>query len=402
MMPKIRCGVVLLALAAGGMLASSGVLAFGADFEPKRPPEPVGVVTSLRTTLQRTWDAQEKTPLGLDDVIESFVVEDEDVPSALARLSNEHNVLCGIAVVPYPPQYLQPNGAPLFRPLRASLSRATVRQILDTLVALDPCFEWREDRGVINLALRGTFGQEQHPLHTVIPEWTADGVPYVIALYGDPSWSGTPLFRSGRLPDDFPVGIGYSGPAWDEWPLVTVYAENETLLQILNDIAGQLHLSWWMFDLRLIGRDYVACVLGIDIPPTPYLPPLITDEVASASVGQSATSAYPCPCSSSQQAIHQPPARTATATASAAPSSAVLPLRASLAPHGFAFAWDAHTRTASAMKGRTHIAVVEGARVAALNGVPVKLPEAVTLRDGRMFVPQALLRLVTEAAAGTA
>jgi hypothetical protein len=175
-------------------------------------------------------------------VIEKFEVRNEDVPSAVASLANEHAVLCGIAVVPYPqhtgPALVQ---AP-FKRVTLAVSHVKVRELLNRLVALDPAFEWREREGVVNVALRGTFKNPAHPLNRVIPHFAVHDVPYPFALYGD--WQGEMrgLFRlewASGLPM---MGVG-SGPPPSEYPPVTVDARDNTALLILNDMARQLRLS---------------------------------------------------------------------------------------------------------------------------------------------------------------
>jgi len=346
----------------------------------------------FKSTLQRTWDAMDRTPPTLSSVIERFDVTRETIPSAVVRLANEQGVLCGFYLVPWPEA--QPGTSEPFISVSATFQDATLAQILDALVSLDPRFTWWEERGVINVALASAVDHSAHPLNVRLPLFAADEVPYLLALFagGDcrDRITPAPLFEELYLTTGLLVGMAGSGPRLELYPPVTVTAESWTTVEILNEIAWQLKLPWYIVDRRMLGGRDIGFSMGVDLLPLPTARPALQSAVEDTVV--TAGQETPLPSPSHEQEEADDPAGTATATASAAPSSAVLPLRASLAPQ----------RTASAVKGRTHIAVVEGARVAALNGVPVKLPQAATLRDGRMFVPQALLRLVTEAAAGTA
>jgi hypothetical protein len=228
------------------------------------------VLLPFPSGLQRLWNARQRTIADLDSVIEKFEVRDEDVPTAGVRLANEHNVLCGIAVLPWPPSAAAPPPRPLFKRVGAAFARARVRDILDRLVVSDPSFEWRETDGVVNVALRGTFDNPGHPLNQVIPEFDVRDVPYLIALHGYPGWPVQGLFRLDWA-QGFPLILAYSGPAPYEYPPVTLSARQQSPLQIINEMARQLKLSWLLFDGRLVGDRRVWFQMDLELPTTHYI-----------------------------------------------------------------------------------------------------------------------------------
>ena len=247
------------------------------------------VGTSEKSTLDLLWEARNRTVLGADGIIQSrFRAVEQDVPTIVARLANEHNVLCGIAVVPYPPEIREAPAQPPFKRLNVEVEGVVVRDLLNLLVQADPNFEWREDNGVVNVALRGTFGNEKHPLNTVIPRFEVNDVPYYFALFGNPTGETTGLFRTGDLTSRLGVGLVYSGPPLDTLPRVSVSASNKTVLQIVNDVARQLRLCWQIFDSRLIGGKMVLLLMELQLLGTADLSPFVP-----RSGTQSSTDALP-------------------------------------------------------------------------------------------------------------
>jgi len=259
-----------LMLVAGALLSMQAVGA-------QPPPSPPGVKAPL-TSLQREWAARDRTVRGPEDIIETFHVANLDVPSAVARLANEQAVLCGIAIVPYPQHLGPPSVLPPFKRVTLAVNRVRVREILNRLVGLDPAFGWREDSGVITVALRATLENPEHPLNATIPTFVVNEVPWPIALFG---WSGEwqvdpgPLFRLGWA-EGWPFSFAYSGYApIEELPRVTISARNQTPLQILDEMARQLRLSWWMFDGRLAytgANRFINFQMGLKMPTTPRPP----------------------------------------------------------------------------------------------------------------------------------
>jgi hypothetical protein len=247
--------------------ALCGAVSGGLPAEPQPPEAPKGVRLPFLSTLQQLWNARERTIADLDSVIEKFEVRDEDVPTAVGRLANEHNVLCGIAVLPWPRNTAAPSPGPPFKYVRNSFACARVRDILDRLVVSDPSFEWREADGVVNLALRGTFDNPGHPLNQVIPEFDVRDVPYPIALHGYPGWPVEAL-SSLDWAKGLDVGCASSGPGPYEYPPVTLSARQQSPLQIINEMARQLRLSWIIFDRKLVGEPTVWLQMGLELPAT--------------------------------------------------------------------------------------------------------------------------------------
>jgi hypothetical protein len=323
----------LVGLAGDGSLASKRIDALGS------PPNPM---------LQRTWDAQDRIPPALDTVIQRFKVSDETVPAAVVRLANEHGVLVGLYVVPWPetpgPEPLLATEKPL-APVSATFENATVAQILNGLATLDPRFTWREDRGVINVALASTVEDSTHPLNTPLPLFEADGVPYLLAfgLRGDPRdpFTGTwrdrivpgPLLDEVYLATGSLVGFFYSGPPMDLYPPVTINAKDWTTVEILNEMARQLKLPWYIVDRRLLGGSGIQFWMRSDLIPLPKGTPvaLAPPKAGTQRTAQGAKEA-PCPCSAASTPV-TPPAKTAGREAASA-SGALVPLRETLAAAG--------------------------------------------------------------------
>jgi len=263
---------VLLIIGVVGVLSTVLVPDFGHTSENADVSAPV----SRPASLQRIWDAQKSTapasPHAYLRRIPHFEVQHEDLPTAIARLCNEHGVRCGIAVVPGPPEGWPPPHQPPFKRLYAVFNDTRLEHILSGLDALDLAFECRMDEDFITVAPLTAFHDKDHPLQTVILEFTARDVPYPIALFGDSGWRGAvapaPLFRSESLPEDFSVSMDTSGPAWDQYPTITCSYSKRTLLHILSDIARQLKLSWWLFDNSLVGGSGLDFVMGVELPTT--------------------------------------------------------------------------------------------------------------------------------------
>ena len=252
--------------------ALCGAICGGLPAEPQPPETPKGVQVPFHkpfhNTLHALWNARERTIADLDSVIEKFQVCGEDVPTAVVRLANDHNVLCGIIVLPWPRKPAVPSPRPIFKHVCNSFAHARVRDILDWLVASDPSFEWREANGVVNVALRGTFENPEHPLNQVIAQFDVREVPYLIALhYGYPGWPVRGLC-SLDWAKGLDVGFVGSGPGPDEYPPVTLSARQQSPLQIINEMARQLRLSWLLFDRRLVGERGVSLLMDLDLPPT--------------------------------------------------------------------------------------------------------------------------------------
>jgi len=230
----------------------------------------------FKSTLQRTWDAMDRTPPSLSTVIEHFDVTEETVSSAVVRLANEEGVLCGLYVVPWPEAH---TSAPeTLTPVSAAFQNATVAQILDGLVALDRRFTWTEDHGVINVALASTARDQTHPLNARLPLFTADEVPYLLALFAGGEFrervTPAPLFEEVYLTTGLLVGTAGSGPRLELYPPVTITAEGRTAVEILNEMARQLKLPWYVVDRKMFGGRDVGFSMGVDLIPLPAVQPV--------------------------------------------------------------------------------------------------------------------------------
>jgi hypothetical protein len=330
-------------------------------------------------------------------VIEHFDVTEETVPSAVVRLANEQGVLCGLYVVPWP---VAESGIPEpFASVSVTFQGATVAQILDGLVALDPRFAWREDRGVVNIALRSTMDDPTHPLNVTLPVFDADEVPYYLALFGGDEWRARlvpgPLFEEVYLVTDLLVGFAYSGPSLDLYPTVTISVEGWTTVEILNEMARQLKLPWYIVDRRMLGGRDIGFSMGVELMPLPSGQP-IARSPARGTVSM-ADQDTPCPCSTLPAAELVSPHRPDDQQAESR-TSALVPLRERLAANGFGFVWDPTRQTALAQRGSTRLSVAANTRCACLGNILLTLPEESVVIDGRLRVPVLLVDLTLSVA----
>jgi hypothetical protein len=387
-----RAAVTALALTALVGLAGGGSLA-------SKQIDPPGTVT--KSIVQLTWDAQDRTPPGLDTVIERFEVSDETVPAAVVRLVNEHGVLVGLYVVPWPetpaPEPLLGAEKPLAT-VSATFENATVAQILNGLVTLDPRFIWWEDRGVINVALASTVEDSTHPLNTPLPLFEVDEVPYLLALAGDPEWRDRlvpgPLLEEVYLVTGLLVGFQYFGPPPDLYPPVTISVKGWTTVEILNETARQLKLPWYIVDRRLLGGSILRFWMGVKLVRLPRGTPVAAAPPKAGT--QQAAQEKPCPCSAPSTQATVPPKSAGQEAASA--SGALVPLRQTLAAAGFDVVWDPANRQAIAERGSTCLSVTADSRYAYLNNVLLTLPRQSAVIDDKLQVPELLIKLTLAAA----
>jgi len=382
------------------------------DLRAQPPPLPPGV--RQPDSFHALWEARGRTVAGPDVVIDKFEVVDQDVPTAVARLANEHSVLCGIAALPYPAPAAQAPVQPPFRRINLVATSERVAQILDRLVGLDPTFEWREDNGVINVALRPTFGNAKHPLNAVIPEYAVTDTPYLIVLWGYPEWPVTPLLRL-EWAKGVPFGMIYSGPPLAEYPPVSIYAANQTPLQIFNEMARQLKLSWWLFDGRLVGSHTVWFQMNLVLPATPAPPkaaapgPTVPGQPSSGAAPSASPSGGCCGASGSGSATPQAKPSSAevgaaavgvapTVVTASAPSEPTRPpvtawvrLRDAIPARCASVAWSPIERSATMMNSRFRAQLWLGRTTAVVNGSRVQLEAAPRLVNGSVEIPLSLL-----------
>jgi len=193
--------------------------------------------SNLRQRVDALHAARSRKFTPLDGTLTHFSVGALSLPEAVAKLSNDNNVLCGIEVIPWPSGA---SGMPMVERRRISLSleNTTPRRVLDALVALDPNFVWVEDRGVANVVMRTAFDSPNYPMSAVVPEFSVHDRPYTMVYMGRyvPALlllqaRGLVFSTTGRWPSEFE-------------PKVTIETRGETVRAIINRVGREVGMSW--------------------------------------------------------------------------------------------------------------------------------------------------------------
>lgn len=196
---------------------------------------------SLRQRIEVLHAAKERRFTPLDGIIERFSIREETVPQAVAKLCNDHTVICGLEVVPWP----STSQDPVLRNLKrfsVSFEKASPRQILDSLVSKDPAFLWVEERGIANVVPTKAYNSPAYPLNKKIPQFEVEDRPYTMvfagavyparALFGLPEVQETlPIGGSGRWPPEFA-------------PRVSLRAVDKSIREIINEVSRKVGMSW--------------------------------------------------------------------------------------------------------------------------------------------------------------
>lgn len=308
----------------------------------------------------------------LDQTTAGFTVEQGSVPAVFEYLFNRDHLIVGIELIE-PVSGPASAPAPSLEQVAGTFSPGTLRALLDQVVSSDTALAWIEERSVVNLVYRANLDDPNYVFNRTVASFDADDLPYYRAVQN--------LFVSIRTELGGPPAGGGLRYDPDGGPRVTIHLQQATVRRILNEIAWQAGVGW-----RVMYKQGDQ-MMGI----------LITPQFSLESECEG------CPTALIEPSA--PPVISHLDEVSDEPSAdpaALLPLRDTLAPAGFAFTWDSRTRTASAAKGTTRIVVTDCARVAALNGIPVALSVPVAIKGGRILVPRAFLRLVDESLGGTA
>jgi len=218
---------------------------------------------SLRYRINQLYAARNKSLISLDDIVDNFSINNMSVPEAVAKLSNDCNVLCGIEIIPWTGS---PEGLKTFRPVPVSLSvnKESPRQILEKLVALDPNFLWVENQGTVNLIMKKAYNSPFYPLNSIIPMFEVKDRPYSMvfageeypALFGLPAITGYLTFGgSSRWPTEFE-------------PQVSLNEVNKSVREIINDVGRKVKMSWSsVFCEGLSGGSWVSFQMVPTLPP---------------------------------------------------------------------------------------------------------------------------------------
>ena len=295
----------------------------------------------------------------LDEVVEGFTVDTAAVPQVFQFLYDRDHLIVGIEMMATPADV-----AP-YQPAKAvsgPFERAALRNILDQVVARDPEWVWLEDEGVVNLVRRGNAEDPEYVLTRVVPAFDVDEMPFARALQ---QILLLQQHRLNGLPWGFGLRVDPDGP-----PLVTAHMRGATVRQVLNEIAWQTGLAWrtqYQPDDQMMGL-------------------LITHHFSG--------SGDLCQCETTPGGQEDVGAAAQGSQTSSSAVASLLPFRDSLVARGFSVSWDGGRRQGVASRGRTRVAVGVGEARASVNGIPVALPVPAVLRDGKLLVPDTLLRLV--------
>ena len=173
----------------------------------------------------------------LDKEIESFSIEKLSIPEAVAKLSNEHNVLCGIEAINWKNDF---SDSKPFYPEKFSISfeKESPRSILDKLVLLDPNFAWFEENGFANIVMLKALENSNYPFNISIKNYEIKEMPYTYLFMGYGSLRSAPEIK-GQLP------FGGSLRWEPEFaPKISIKASDSTARQILNAVGKNIGMSW--------------------------------------------------------------------------------------------------------------------------------------------------------------
>lgn len=351
----------LLCVIATAVLFAAGHMALAQITPPPDPERP------WFTTGDRATAASERPRASLDHVVEGFWVEQATVPQVFEYLFNRDHLIVGIELIaPRSGEQNAPEGGEGY--VSGSFGPAPLRLLLDQVVALDPEFVWVEDADVANLVRRANMEDPRYGFNRRIECFDTDERPFARAL------QEVLLLQQHEL-GGWPWGFGLRRDP-DACPCVTIHLEGATVREVLNEIAWQTGLAW-----RALFR-----------PGDKMMGMLVTSEFEG--YGEGCGECAPCSAAPLSAAVESDGE---AMTAAAVWRAGLMPLRDSLAPRGFAFAWDAKAQRATASDGKTRLGVAANDLRASLNGASVTLPASPALENGRLHVPAALVTLVLNA-----
>jgi len=223
---------------------------------------------SLRHRIEELHAAKDRIFTPLDGTVEDFSVTELPVPAAVAQLSNDCNMLCGIEIIPWPVSPEGVTSVPVWR-ISLSMQHATPRQILDKLVSMDPNFIWFEDQGIANLVMREAYEDPDYPLNRRIPHFQVKDRPLTRVFFAPRDT----LFGLPEVRESLAFGGGARWPLEFE-PRVSVDAIDSTPRQIINMVARKVGMSWSAMACRgcelVNGRQRVGFRMHPEMPPPRY------------------------------------------------------------------------------------------------------------------------------------
>ena len=195
--------------------------------------------SSSRHSIEVLRAAKERRFTPLDGAIERFNVREETVPEAVAKLCNDHTVICGLEVVPWPQPAHRPSSQTLKR-VSARFENTSPRQILDNLVSADPTFSWIEDEGVANIVLSKAYKSITYPFNTKVAEFDVEDRPYSMVFSGPPAPA---LLALPQVQEALLIGSSGRWPREFE-PRVSLHAVDKSIRQIINQVSREVGMPW--------------------------------------------------------------------------------------------------------------------------------------------------------------
>ena len=195
---------------------------------------------NIRIHVDALYAARNRKFTALDGKVEKFSVDQLTVPDAVAKLSNDNNVLCGIEVIPWQSSSKELKSFVLPR-VSLSLENTTPRQILNKLISLDPTFTWVEDQGIANVIIRSAYDSPTYPLNLTVDKFSVTDRPYSNVFIGQPHVWG--LFQLPQVAPAIPIGHTGKWPTKFE-PQVTFEMRGASVRKITNRVAREVGMSW--------------------------------------------------------------------------------------------------------------------------------------------------------------
>jgi hypothetical protein len=334
---------------AGGLVESRVLAADGGALPP---------AYMLGASYQGVMAASQRPRPTLDEVVQGFQARDARVSEICQFLFVRDHLIVGLELI-------APASEPdaVERPISGTFGPGPLRAILDAVVAFDPQFVWVEDDGVANLIRRANLADPSYTFNRTISAFDVEDTPF----------AETFLRFFGRKRDEV-GGVGICGGLRhfpDQGPRVSVHMRGATARKILNEIAWQAGLAW-RANFRPGDRMMAFVMTNFQFP-------------TSQCLG--------CPGGSLSSPVMTTFAQASAGAEAPAAAESLVALREQLAPRGFGFIWDAAARRVSVVKARQRVTLAAGDTRATVNGVPVTLPAAPVLNDGRLLVPPVLVAL---------
>lgn len=196
---------------------------------------------NIRAHVDALFAARDRTFTALDGKVESFSVDQVTIPEAVAKLSNDNNVLCGIELIPWQTKSTEIKSFALPK-ISLSVQDTTPRQILDKLTFLDPTFVWVEDQGIANVVIRSAYNCPLYPLNLTVDKFSVTDRPYSMVFF--PALLNTiGLFELPQVSPALHIGHASKWPANLE-PKVTFEMSGVSVRKIVNRVAQNVGMSW--------------------------------------------------------------------------------------------------------------------------------------------------------------